>query len=75
MKELEINGPSDMEFHKDFASSVSGLEKVVISGQLNLPEYAFSGRKTLKQVVLKNGVSALKNYMFDNCENLESVSF
>lgn len=75
MKELEINGPSDMEFHKDFAHSVSGLEKVVISGQLNLPEYAFSGSKKLKQVVLKNGVSALENEMFDNCENLESVSF
>ena len=75
MKELEINGPSDMEFHKDFAHSASGLEKVVISGQLNLPEYAFSGVKTLKQVVLKNGVSALEKYMFDNCENLEDVSF
>lgn len=75
MKELEINGPSDMEFHKDFAHSASGLEKVVISGQLNLPEYAFSGVKTLKQVVLKNGVSALEKYMFDRCENLENVSF
>ncbi len=75
MKELEINGPSDMEFHKDFAHSASGLEKVVISGQLNLPEYAFSGAKKLKQVVLKNGVSELEKYMFDNCENLEDVSF
>lgn len=75
MKYMEINGPSEMQFDKDFAHSAFGLESVVISGQLNLPSDAFSGLNNLKQAVMKNGVSVLEKDMFYNCKNLESVSF
>lgn len=75
IKELEINGDAGMQMSSYCFDDQTKLEKVTISGAVDLPEYLFEGCTGLKTVILKNGIQTVGKGAFEECSSLESVTF
>ena len=74
LKYVEINATSDTQIMSD-TFSYSHLENAVISGPIVLSHGMFSNLETLKSVTLKNGITGIGEFAFNNCTNLSSVNF
>ena len=61
---------SGMDF-SDYA-----IEKITITGGEIVPDYAFSGMTTVKEIDLSSSkASSLRSYVFNNCTSLENLKF
>ena len=62
--------------NKSMYSSDYTIEKITITGGECIPEYAFSGMKTVKEIDLSGTkASSINSNAFYNCESLESLKF
>lgn len=70
----EITIPSHVNYIDMWAFSYSNLEKVVISGCMQLDDYAFAYCEKLHDVELQAGTETINNAVFSNCPALEQIT-
>lgn len=75
IKELEIHGNAGMNMPEQCFYDVPNIERVVISGAVDVPRDMFGKCTGLKKVTLKNGVRSIGEDAFRDCSSLESVIF
>ncbi|WP_295076919.1 leucine-rich repeat domain-containing protein [Ruminococcus sp.] len=61
--------------NKPMQFSDYAIEKITVTGGGIIPDYAFSGMETIKEIDLSgSGVSSVGKYAFNGCTSLESIS-
>lgn len=74
-KNKEYTVPENIDILANKCFMYSGIEKINLNNNVTeIPDYAFSGCRNLKEITIPDCVMYLHSYVFKDCTNLETVN-